>query len=129
MQFTAGGGVGQAVTRPWGGHNATRLTPPSSFMGVDVRYCRPVSSLQASAWAAGIPTSWRAMGLRVFCVTENYEGLARYIWWGVCEVYFALIQNSLTLNFSTPRRLQSTRTAVLVPVPTCKFSYPGTGTY
>ena len=53
MQFIAGGGVGQAVTRPWGGSNATLLTPPSSFMGVDVRYRRPVSSLQASAWACG----------------------------------------------------------------------------
>ena len=67
-------------------------------MGADVRDHTPVSTLQASAWAVGIPASWRAMGLRVFCVPENYGGLARFIKWGVCDVYIALIQNSLTLN-------------------------------
>ena len=70
-------------------------------MGVDVRDHTPVSTLQASAWAVGIPASWRAMGFRVFCVTENYGGLARFIKWGVCDVYIALIQNSLTLNLRT----------------------------
>ena len=60
MQLAAGGGVGQAGTRSWGGHNATRRAPSKVWAylsAVERQNLSIVSRLKQARNIEGIPAS------------------------------------------------------------------------